>query len=392
MPAMRAFLLLSCRSTNSLASARALHGFHRPRTPRSSRRVASLDGRVVLVDGVAPRLGAERGLAAGGSGRALRDRGRGRAHRPVTPAGRRLRPAREAGARTADAGRALPGHRRLRRALRRVGLDAAERRLAQDSQPRHDREAPAGHRGDRARRRAAAGRLLHSGARHARQRRRARRTRRAGAHLRRRGRRRTPASRARVARQPADRARAHSARRPDPLGRRPTHSRGGRRGAVRVTGDLARGAEYPCPQLRLIAREGGSMRSAWRGLAIVGLASMAILVVAACGGGSKSSSSTTTSTESSGTPQIDAANLPVDFSEMAKLKGLASEGKGMIGVLLPDTTTSARYVQYDAPFLKKAFTTAGLSSDQFKLDNAHGRTSTMQQQAEADITAGASVL
>ena len=99
------------------------------------------------------------------------------------------------------------------------------------------------------------------------------------------------------------------------------------------------------------------------------------------------------STEStSGTPQIDAANLPVDFSEMAKLKDLASEGKGLIGVLLPDTTTSARYVQYDAPYLKKAFETAGLSSDQFKIDNAHGSTSTMQQQAEADITAGASVL
>jgi D-xylose transport system substrate-binding protein len=84
--------------------------------------------------------------------------------------------------------------------------------------------------------------------------------------------------------------------------------------------------------------------------------------------------------------------LPVDFSEMAKLKDLASEGKGMIGVLLPDTTTSARYVQYDAPFLKKAFETAGLSSDQYKIDNAHGSTSTMQQQAEADINAGASVL
>jgi D-xylose transport system substrate-binding protein len=133
------------------------------------------------------------------------------------------------------------------------------------------------------------------------------------------------------------------------------------------------------------------MRSAWRGLAVVGLASLALFVVAACGGSdSKESSSTTT--ESSGTPQIDAANLPVDFSEMAKLKDLASEGKGMIGVLLPDTTTSARYVQYDAPFLKKAFETAGLSSDQFKIDNAHGSTSTMQQQAEADITAGASVL
>jgi D-xylose transport system substrate-binding protein len=133
------------------------------------------------------------------------------------------------------------------------------------------------------------------------------------------------------------------------------------------------------------------MRSAWRQLAMVGLACAALFVVAACGGGSDNESSSTT-TEASGTPQIDAANLPVDFSEMAKLKGLASEGKGMIGVLLPDTTTSARYVQYDAPFLKKAFETAGLSSDQFKIDNAHGSTSTMQQQAEADITAGASVL
>src|SRR5204863_9373264 len=71
---------------------------------------------------------------------------------------------------------------------------------------------------------------------------------------------------------------------------------------------------------------------------------------------------------------------------------LAGEGKGLVGVLLPDTTTSARYVQYDAPFLKKAFQTAGLTSSQFKIDNAHGSTSTMQQQAEADITAGASVL
>ena len=53
----------------------------------------------------------------------------------------------------------------------------------------------------------------------------------------------------------------------------------------------------------------------------------------------------------------------------------------MIGVLLPDTTTSTRYVQYDAPNLKKAFETAGLSSSQFKIDNAHGS-------AEHDAAAG----
>jgi len=135
------------------------------------------------------------------------------------------------------------------------------------------------------------------------------------------------------------------------------------------------------------------MRLKWRGLAIASLALAALFVIAACGGSNDNDNNSASSTEStSGTPQIDAANLPVDFSEMAKLKDLAAEGKGMIGVLLPDTTTSARYVQYDAPYLKKAFETAGLSSDQFKIDNAHGSTSTMQQQAEADITAGASVL
>jgi D-xylose transport system substrate-binding protein len=75
---------------------------------------------------------------------------------------------------------------------------------------------------------------------------------------------------------------------------------------------------------------------------------------------------------------------------MEKLKGLASQGKGLVGVLLPDTTTSARYVSFDAPYLTKAFQTAGFT--QFKVDNAQGSASTMQTQAEADITQGASVL
>ena len=61
-------------------------------------------------------------------------------------------------------------------------------------------------------------------------------------------------------------------------------------------------------------------------------------------------------------------------------------------MLLPDTTTSTRYVQYDLPFLTKAFETAGLTSDQFKIDNAQGSASTMQTQADADINAGATVL
>ena len=133
------------------------------------------------------------------------------------------------------------------------------------------------------------------------------------------------------------------------------------------------------------------MSSAWRRVAIVVLASMALFVVAGCGGDSDSSEGSTT-TESSGTPDIGVDDLTADFSAMTKLKDLASDGEGKIGVLLPDTTTSTRYVQYDAPNLKKAFETAGLSSDQFEIQNAQGSTSTMQQQAEAMITEGASVL
>jgi D-xylose transport system substrate-binding protein len=91
-------------------------------------------------------------------------------------------------------------------------------------------------------------------------------------------------------------------------------------------------------------------------------------------------------------PQINAADFTADFALMKELTGLAAQGEGMIGVLLPDTTTSTRYVQYDAPYLTQAFEAAGLTADQFKIDNAQGSAATMQTQAEADINAGASVL
>ncbi len=77
---------------------------------------------------------------------------------------------------------------------------------------------------------------------------------------------------------------------------------------------------------------------------------------------------------------------------MAQLTSLASSGKGLIGVLLPDTTTSTRYVAYDQPYLQEAFQKAGLTSSQFKIDNAQGSDDTMKTQADADITEGASVL
>jgi D-xylose transport system substrate-binding protein len=77
---------------------------------------------------------------------------------------------------------------------------------------------------------------------------------------------------------------------------------------------------------------------------------------------------------------------------MAALKPLAAAGHGNVAVLLPDTVTSARYVQFDAPYLTQALTAAGLSSSQFTVQNAQGSDATQLSQAQTAITSGASVL
>ena len=110
----------------------------------------------------------------------------------------------------------------------------------------------------------------------------------------------------------------------------------------------------------------------------------------ACGGGGGKKKATTSSTNKANISALSAASFTSDFAAMAQLKDLAARGKGLVGVLLPDTTTSARYVSFDAPYLTKAFQAAGFT--QFKIDNAQGSATTMQTQAEADITQGASVL
>ncbi|MEJ2287785.1 MAG: substrate-binding domain-containing protein [Deinococcales bacterium] len=93
-----------------------------------------------------------------------------------------------------------------------------------------------------------------------------------------------------------------------------------------------------------------------------------------------------------GSSSLTVDSFNADFSAMAQLKAIASQGQGKIGVLLPETTTSARYTSYDAPYLKKAFETAGLSPDQFIITNAQGSESTELTQAQSDISNGATVL
>jgi D-xylose transport system substrate-binding protein len=77
---------------------------------------------------------------------------------------------------------------------------------------------------------------------------------------------------------------------------------------------------------------------------------------------------------------------------MKQLTSIASSGKGIVAVILPDTVSSTRYVEFDAPYLKQAFAAAGLPPGDLILQNALGSDSTQISDAQADITKGASVL
>ena len=127
-------------------------------------------------------------------------------------------------------------------------------------------------------------------------------------------------------------------------------------------------------------------------------ASLALcLAAAACSSSSSPSSSTTPTSSSTASASSSAVSISVTqfdktFSAMSALKPLAAAGKGNVAVILPDTVTSARYVQFDAPYLTQALTAAGLTSSQFTVQNAQGSDATELSDAQTAITKGASVL
>ena len=135
-----------------------------------------------------------------------------------------------------------------------------------------------------------------------------------------------------------------------------------------------------------------------KGAAVASVSLALCLAAAACSsssstsssGGSTSSSSASASSGASVT--ISVSQFDRNFTAMAALKALASAGKGNVAVILPDTVTSARYVQFDAPYLTQALTQAGLSSSQFTVQNAQGNDATQLSDAQTAITKGATVL
>src|SRR5215469_10092491 len=135
----------------------------------------------------------------------------------------------------------------------------------------------------------------------------------------------------------------------------------------------------------------------------VALAAALGLMAAGC----SSSSSTTTppaaasspsATGSATVPNVSIDSFTVNISPtMSLFKALALAGtKGanslQVGVVLPDTTSSKRWVDFDYPYLKQSFTAAGYSSAQFRIDNAQGSDATQLNDATADINLGAKVL
>ena len=124
-----------------------------------------------------------------------------------------------------------------------------------------------------------------------------------------------------------------------------------------------------------------------RSLTLIASTGAVAIVLAACG-----TSSGTTSPSATVPSGLSVTSFDASFSAMAQLKGLTAAGSGLVGVILPDTTSSTRYVAFDEPYLKQAFTAAGYSSSQFKIDNAQGDDAKELALAQADITQGAKVL
>jgi D-xylose transport system substrate-binding protein len=92
------------------------------------------------------------------------------------------------------------------------------------------------------------------------------------------------------------------------------------------------------------------------------------------------------------TPTVSANTFKQNFATMKYLTGVAKKGKGKIALILPDTTSSARYVDFDAPMMKKSLTMAGLKTSQFIIQNADGSDNTFYTDAVADVAAGSKVL
>ena len=152
-------------------------------------------------------------------------------------------------------------------------------------------------------------------------------------------------------------------------------------------------------QMRMDQTTGGQGSHKLRKMTGFSLVAVGAMVAAACGSTSSTSSSSSSTAVAPTFPSaVTLTSLTPDLeSTMSLLKPLATYAtKGvnslLIGVILPDTTSSVRWVQYDQPYLTDAFADAGFTSAEFNIQNAQGSDPTQIDDATADINLGAKVL
>jgi D-xylose transport system substrate-binding protein len=105
------------------------------------------------------------------------------------------------------------------------------------------------------------------------------------------------------------------------------------------------------------------------------------VALAACSSSSSSGGAASSGTSSTGTSVATSSSTTVTSSSAAAV--------GKVGVILPDTKSSARWEGDDRPSLKKAFTAAGIQSD---IQNAEGSIPKWGQICDAMINEGVKVL
>ncbi len=128
----------------------------------------------------------------------------------------------------------------------------------------------------------------------------------------------------------------------------------------------------------------------------VTLVGTAALLAAACG------STTTSGGNSLSNPGVPSGvtvsafstDIAATMSQLQPLTKYATQGTNslLIGVILPDTTSSVRWVDFDQPYLNDALADAGFTQSQYRIDNAQGSDATELDDANADINLGAKVL
>ena len=123
----------------------------------------------------------------------------------------------------------------------------------------------------------------------------------------------------------------------------------------------------------------------------------AALLITACGSGPSARPAPGAANSAPSSPGAGASSLTVgdidpSFGALKALASLAAAGKGNVAVILPDTTSSTRWVEFDAPYLKAAFAAAGLPPADLTVQNALGSDATQVSMAQSDITQGATVL